>query len=143
MAEKRVIVGFTGTRLGMTKPQKDALKWLLDALGATEFHHGDCLGADAEAARLAHQRGLRLVCHPPTEDALRADTDFNDVVRPAKPYHARNRDIVLECDVLIACCKEQEGRGTGGTWYTIDFAGKSRTKAVTVRPDGSHDLPGG
>jgi hypothetical protein len=38
-------IGFTGTKDGMTDPQKSTLRDLLDG-GSGEFHHGDCVGAE-------------------------------------------------------------------------------------------------
>jgi hypothetical protein len=63
-----MIVGFTGTRDGMTGPQRRTLTGMLAfvAMGGdrvAEFHHGSCRGSDVEAARLAREliAGVRLV----------------------------------------------------------------------------------
>ena len=75
-------VGFTGSRFGMTDAQQQEFLILMGKLGAVEFHHGDCIGADDQAATLT--RGIELkeegddriyeiaiVVHPP-EDAKTA-----------------------------------------------------------------------
>lgn len=41
-------VGFTGTIAGMTESQKAVLRSCLSLVGVTEFHHGDCEGAEAD-----------------------------------------------------------------------------------------------
>ena len=52
------IVGFTGTRQGMTDDQKCALRKLLSEIARNGsfpllFHHGDCVGSDEEAHEIA------------------------------------------------------------------------------------------
>jgi len=42
-------IGFTGTRDGMTQHQKEQFVLAMQDLSPSEFHHGDCKGADAEA----------------------------------------------------------------------------------------------
>ena len=77
-----MIIGFTGTRYGMTQSQALQLTQLLAELhsqhGVQEFHHGACVGSDAEAHRLIRNGsagkphgwpylslpGVRIVCHP-------------------------------------------------------------------------------
>jgi hypothetical protein len=42
-----MIIGFTGTRYGMTDKQKSSLQSILSKLETiTEVHHGDCIGAE-------------------------------------------------------------------------------------------------
>lgn len=65
-------IGFTGTRRGMTEAQGLTLRALLATQHATEFHNGDCIGADAEAHDIAVAMGCEVVIHPPIIDAERA-----------------------------------------------------------------------
>lgn len=131
--------GFSGSREGMTKAQWTTLRKLLLELDVREIHHGDCKGADVEAARLAHQLGCTVVCHPPEVKELRAFTDFNDLILPIKNYFARNRDIVNASEVLIACPKEPNRRQIGGTHYTINYAERKGRRFIVVWPDGSYE----
>lgn len=75
-----MIIGFTGTRYGMTEEQKKSLRNLLLELGG-EFplarktvHHGDCVGADREFHYLAAEifGPCDIVIHPPEDDEFRA-----------------------------------------------------------------------
>ena len=43
-----MIIGFTGTQLGMSRQQKVSVMKAMVDLDITELHHGDCLGADSE-----------------------------------------------------------------------------------------------
>lgn len=44
-----MILGFTGTRQGMTDYQQAQVRRFLVAYQCTILHHGDCIGADAQA----------------------------------------------------------------------------------------------
>lgn len=118
-------LGFTGTQRGMTDQQKARVDLLLAeyAHDAVEVHHGDCVGADEEFHDLADNQSLDIVIHPPDNDSKRAFCTGGIDWEP-KPYMDRNRDIVNETTVLIACPNGAE-RMRSGTWATIRYA---RTK---------------
>jgi hypothetical protein len=133
-------VGFTGTRFGMTDAQKATVRRLLVELGGTEFHHGDCVGADAEAQEIAGELGVTRVVHPPVDAKLRAFCKDYIECRAPKTHFARNRDIVSETDCLIGTPKVA-GPITvmtlGGTAYTVNYARKRNRPVYVVEPDGS------
>ena len=139
-------IGFTGTRNGMTAEQKAALVAMLipEAVEPCEerhqFHHGDCIGADYEAAGIAYYNGFRVICHPPIDITRRAYFGINAEDRKPKSHFARNRDIVDESDMLIAT-PQYMGPITkdtkGGTAYTVNYARKVGKPVWIVRPDGS------
>jgi len=131
------IVGFTGTRYGMTAAQWEAVDRLLGELFARELHHGDCVGADADAHAIAKKRQLRIVIHPPLQEEHRAFCRDADVIAPTKSHFARNRDIVERAAVLIATPYESEVQLRGGTWYTVGYARKVGRPVHVVWPDGS------
>lgn len=137
-------VGFTGTRRGMTEAQRLTVRALLGLLGVTEAHHGDCVGADADFAAVcaALEPRPRIIAHPGEsaaggENHLRANSPHNDEVLSVKTHFARNRDIVTVCDVLIATPADPVPQTRGGTWYTIDYAGKKGRRRFIVWPDGN------
>lgn len=109
----------------------------------TEFHHGDCVGADDEAADAVHSlsdeelSGVRIVCHPPADETHRAFNDKHCERREPKTHFARNRAIVEGTDALVACPCEMQHQSRGGTWYTHDYAKKHGKPVYVVWPDGT------
>ncbi len=96
-----MIVGFTGTRQGMTDGQCTFLEHVLKGLQCTEFHHGDCVGADSQAAWLVRSmENIKIVCHPPNNPKFRANVPLRpgDTTLPDRHYIERNHDIVDACE---------------------------------------------
>lgn len=133
-------IGFTGTQQGCTPQQLESLRRVLSF--ATEFHHGDCIGADAQARGLV-PLGCRTVCHPPKNPSKRAWTQ-NDATLPEKEYLERNHDIVDACPDLVATPKgfEEEPRWSG-TWATIRYARRAGTRVTIIWPDGNMSISPG
>lgn len=137
-------VGFTGTRRGMTDKQREAFYVWICEHDVTEFHHGDCIGADDEAANVLHEIAtgedpgppIKVVCHPPSDETHRANNVTHDEIRQPKTHFARNRDIVNETDVLVVCPCDMEHQPRGGTWMTHDYAVKVGKRIVIIWPDG-------
>ena len=135
-------VGFTGTRSGMTSEQKSTVRQLFMKYRFT-LHHGDCVGADADAHDLAREAGAaHIVVHPPIKDDLRAFKS-GDELRTPKSYFARNRDIVNEAHLLVATPFTAH-ETQGGTWYTINYARKRKAAGdpitiIVVLPDGTKE----
>jgi hypothetical protein len=129
-----MIVGFTGTRHGMTAAQFWVVCEVLSGLlPIAEVHHGDCVGADADFHRAA--ACLTVHAHPPTDERLRAFCDA-DVVHEARPYLARDADIVAASTVLIACPGERQEQRRSGTWATVRMARKAGKPVVLIYSDG-------
>jgi hypothetical protein len=130
----------------MTPRQLAALDAVLECLGEfgrVTLHHGDCVGADEEAHRLARRRGARVEVHPGrgmTSSYLVPDLRARcegDVVHPVLTHFHRNRRIVDLSDVVVAAPREAVRQHRGGTWYTISYA-EQRGKTLAVlspRPD--------
>jgi len=135
-------VGFTGTQQGMTDAQHERLMHILEDLdelgknGIIEFHHGDCVGADAEAHDIALHLGIAIIRHPPDKDDKRAFCKDSSGDKEPAPYLVRNRDIVNVTQILFATPKTVAEVLRSGTWFTIRYA-KSRKKPVwVIRPNG-------
>jgi hypothetical protein len=133
---KGLSVGFTGTQLGMTVYQKEVVQMLLTS-NLHSFHHGDCIGADDDAAKIAKAAGINLViCHPPIIQAKRAHS-YATVWLPPKQYLARNHDIVDASDLLIVCPKGFKPEPRSGTWATFRYAQKKHKIIYLIHPDGN------
>ena len=119
VATKRI--GFTGTRQGMTLRQQEELKALLP--GGCHFHHGDCIGADAQAHKIAREKNCYIVAHPSNRSRQRAYCVCNEHLLP-KPPLTRNRAIVEAVDGLIGAPATSHEVLRSGTWATIRYARK-------------------
>lgn len=128
-------IGFTGTQRGMTYEQGDAVRIILKLNNCAAFHHGDCVGADAQAHDIARRFGCRVILHPPVNDAKRAFR-HGDEARPQKDYLDRNKDIVNETELLIATPGEDDEQLRSGTWSTVRYARKLKRRIIIVFPDG-------
>jgi len=136
-----MIIGVTGTRNGMNEIQKhnvtEFLRKSREELEHEMFtlRHGDCVGVDAEVAKISHDLGYVIFCHPPVDDSLRAfhESDFS---ASPKSHFSRNRDIVDNSDLLIVVPMDNEPKSKGGTWYTYDYAIKRNVPVKVFYPDG-------
>jgi hypothetical protein len=133
-------VGFTGTRHGMNSAQMVAFHSILLG-GGGELHHGDCVGADVEAARLAKGLGFRIIGHPPSLAGMRAHFP-SDEEREPRAYMVRNQSIVNECEMLIAAPAEDEEQQFGGTWATVRKARKAGKPIWLLLPTKGPSGPG-
>ena len=127
-------VGFTGTQKGMTGAQKVAFRNLVSKFRAKEFHHGDCIGADADAHDIARELGIYIVGHPPKDPKKRAFKEC-DVLRPEYEYITRNHHIVDETRYLVATPAEYEEQLRSGTWSTVRY-GRKNSCVFIIQPDG-------
>lgn len=134
-------VGFTGTRNGMTTLQKTNFTELIEGLSVTEFHHGDCVGADSESHCIVQSvpRGdeIEIHIHPPENDSLQARSSPYTALHLPCTYLARNRNIVNAVDLMVACPLTDHEVSHGGTWYTINYAKKVKKDVVILFPSGT------
>lgn len=119
-----MIVGFTGTRKGMNRRQFRIFRKELKELtrNNAHLHHGDCLGADVQAHRLALELGIPITIHPPLDTKHRAYCEDADMVLDTKDYIQRNHDIVDACDVLFVLPETNVEQLRSGTWATCRYA---------------------
>jgi hypothetical protein len=131
-------VGVTGTREGATEYQLNKLRSVLKYLNGSEFHHGDCKGVDEQAAKIAKELGYKIICHPPSDDYLRAFFPYDETRDPAG-YLKRDRAIVDECEILLVVPLQEEWQPKGGTWYTHDYAVKIYKPFNIIWPKEKHE----
>lgn len=141
------IIGLTGTRAGMTPEQKASFTRLLCVDlkdGDTEFHHGDCVGADADGHHIAWHAGARIVIHPPSDPTWRAwcDPGPSGTILPVQSFHVRNHAIVDCSNHLLATPRSRVEvfRGSG-TWATIRYAAREFPGLTRIIwPDGEVEV---
>lgn len=141
-----MIWGETGTRYGATRLQVASVGWLWSRYEIKELHNGDCVGADAQLYWLVNSLLIPdIVIHPPINDRHRAGCGFDDLLRSTatkvtfrepKGYHARDRDVVDESDVMVGLPKKPWEEDHGGTWYTINYAREQEKPLAIVWPNG-------
>lgn len=139
-------VGFTGTSIGMTGPQRLAVSALLDGF---EFaaRHGDCVGADDQFDLIVRGKpGLRSInINPSNVRGKRAwcasrgelsPSMFVRVHREAPPL-VRNWDIVGGSTVMIAAPRQPNMIVRSGTWTTVRNARQVGCPVAIALPNGS------
>jgi hypothetical protein len=118
-------IGFTGTQLGMSQHQEEQFVLKMFELNPTEFHHGDCIGADADAHDIVREffPDVKIVGHIPESNAKRAFKKCDEYRNPL-PYLIRNHNIVDETEFLFGSPKADSEELRSGTWSTIRYARK-------------------
>lgn len=131
-------IGFTGSRKGMTSKQMNSVRLHLKSIRkkVEGFRHGDCIGADEQAHRIARGLQIPITIHPPDDDSNRAFCQDADRVLKTKPYIERNQDIVDRCDILLAAPNTDEEVLRSGTWATIRYARKENRRTFIFFRDG-------
>lgn len=139
-----MILGFTGTRRGMTRAQQATLeRYLLEASPDSHvLHHGDGGNSDCQAATLAREHGWYIVGHPASHPRDRERSHplrcfFPcDEVRPLAPPLVRNEHVVAEIDRLIAAAATFVEEIRSGTWHTVRAAVRQGKPVWIIWPDG-------
>ncbi len=141
-----IILGFTGTKQGMTPEQKESVKNILTRFNevkikVSEAHHGDCVGADFEFHTIMKEATVPIGIHPPINPKYRAfchgaNFSYKDKLYPEKEYLDRNHDIVNVCDLLIATPKSFKEEIRSGTWATVRYAKHNNKVIAVIYPNG-------
>lgn len=132
-----MIIGFTGTREGMTVFQRLAIRLLLQKYTPTEIHHGMCAGADTEFRDMVEEfdRSIKIIGHPPKNKNLYVESKCHEMLPPLD-YLARDRAIAYACSTLVATPKSATEEARSGTWYTIHCARKLGKRIFIIGPSG-------
>lgn len=137
-----LVVGFTGARAGMTPAQAEAVDALLESLAAEHPTrplcglHGDCVGADADFDALCERRAIPVKIRPADVPGMRAGCDRETLAEPRPPL-VRNREIVADSDVLIACPRTEDEVLRSGVWATIRAMRRTGRPIYLLAPDGA------
>ena len=132
------VLGFTGTRHGMTEKQKIELAKILRD-GVTELHHGMCEGSDEEChhlARAIYGSSIWIVGHPPKNTSLMVKLDVDEMREPEE-YLVRDGNIVKEMEELVATPYTMQEMIRSGTWTTVRYTIQADKWATIIFPDGS------
>ncbi len=139
-------IGFTGTRDKLTDRQIDRLVREMDAInfifhatpvvgsGKIIFHHGDCIGADAFAHKIALKLEWTIIIHPPIDEKDRAFCEGAKFTREPLPYMKRNQNIVDAAHMMIAVPPTDVEQQRGGTWSTYRKAKKACVPTTVICP---------
>jgi hypothetical protein len=143
------VVGFTGTRNGMTPQQYATLLRFLLYWQPIQAHHGSCLGADFDFHKLLVESVpsvKRITIHPC--DLYKQQANCAIITRPdliietrevLKPL-SRNMVIMLESALLLAIPSGFIEAFVGsGTWATVRYSRKAHKPRLVIYPDGSPD----
>ena len=131
-------IGFTGTR-DLDAVSHLRLQKLMEMLtrfrerGYQDFHHGDCVGADAYAHGVVAWLGFNITIHPPTDSKHRAYCMGAVEVRARQAYLVRNHNIVNSCDVLLALPRDKNREVLrSGTWATVRYGWKQDKRVIVL-----------
>ena len=146
-----MIWGETGSRHGATRLQLASVGWLWSRYEIEQLHDGDCVGVDAQLFDLGMLFCVeRFVIHPPTNPKNRAYRGLRSLaekavscIRREKPYFVRDRDVVDESEVIVACPnntldESDWANAKGGTWYTINYTLSKNKPLAVVWPHSGH-----
>jgi hypothetical protein len=129
-----MIIGFTGSRKGITLMQKQFVAQILKENQATHVNHGDCVGADESFHEISHNLQLSISVFPPDKSSLRAhcSPEGEGVLHPEEGFLKRNHRIVDSSDILIACPESSKEQLRSGTWSTVRYARKKGKRVLLV-----------
>jgi hypothetical protein len=141
------MIGFTGTRQGMTDEQKLMVMDMLTQLEPAQVFHGDCTGADADFDYICKGLGIIREIYPGTDSyglsPTRAYCDA-EIQHPSLPYLVRDKIIAEKgVDGLMACPKSVHEERRSGTWATVRYARKLGRRVWILYPGGSFKIERG
>jgi len=148
----KIIIGFSGTRQGLTDIQLKKVEAVLNKLKNKytdiEIHHGDCVGSDQQIHEMVVAKNLvqSIIIHPPKNAALRAfcENCFNELIiikqELEKDYLERNKDIIAIGELMIITPKENDEIVKSGTWMSYRTSKKFNKKILLIKPNGQQEV---
>jgi hypothetical protein len=137
---KPPIIGFIGTRTGMTSEQYLSVLQLMEKFRPDCVHHGDSIGSAAQMHAICQRVRIDVEIHPSIDENTRAFCEDCSFLHPAKESSLRNRDIVDAAEIVLAAPKESEEQQDSETWDAIRYAREGfnswRKRLLFVYPDG-------
>lgn len=141
-------IGFTGTQRGMTSEQAAVFSRLLAEYATPEIHHpeeirfnhGNCIGADEQAAMIAGNMGMWLVAYPGDNPSKQSTITSHHEYAPENNLK-RNLQIIEDSDVIFACPGEPNEVLRSGTWMTVRHARKAGKMLIVIMPGGMYTAP--
>lgn len=145
-----MILGFTGTRQGLTPAQRVALPGVLATLPERVLH-GGAVGADTEFQNFLMSQPLSCAVaveiYPATRVSQQTWFKKKHQVFPSgrellihlvvfDPL-VRNRIMTRRCDHLLACPAEATEQRRSGTWATVRYARAAGKPITIIAPDGT------
>lgn len=139
-----MIMGFTGSRNGMTGRQLDVVEILLKELRPETVHHGMCIGSDTKFHSTVRRllSTCRIVGHPAAQvrKALRVNLGCDKVEAMAPPL-VRNQRIVNVIEMMMATPESEEVMRSG-TWSTIRKTKRAEKPLIVIEPSGEFEVFG-
>lgn len=142
-------LGITATRVGLTRRQKTAvisLHFTHQLPDHFKLRHGGCIGGDEDIHKIFRETSSVYVIVYPQNALSDSVSTFcvndADEIRESLPPLVRNRLLVDESSLLIACPKGGEYMRSG-TWATIRYARKVHKEIWIVWPDGTLEVENG
>jgi hypothetical protein len=138
-----MILGFTGTRKGMTKAQLVTLRKLVDDIYIStmppppyEWHHGCSGKSDVAGSYIAAACNMKVVGHP---SITVEPQGYWDVLLPERMPLERDDDIAKHVELLFATPEHDSEIIRSGTWTTIRRARKHKTRHIIIYRDGTYE----
>jgi hypothetical protein len=148
-----MILGFTGTRRGLSKTQLSLLPRVIATLPDIVLHGGEAHTDSEFDAWLFREMDLRYACRVEVYPARFHEADRRSwalwvqrqggdpetprLIHPGEKPLRRNAIIAERCDALLACPGEMIEQLRSGTWATIRYARVKRKPITILYPNGA------
>lgn len=139
------ILGFSGSRYGMTDAQYDRLYRFLKDRQPDEFHHGDGGLSDGAAHMLicrqyrtpAYEWATQIVLHPSNLLKWQARCWPYDQIHERLPPLERDLKIAQVITHLVATPASFQWQPRSGTWATGNYTNREGKPVTLIYPDGT------